>query len=61
MHRKNKKKTDNNSDRRVFHLKKLLELSINWNYVKAINYVFENKEVNFILFCSIMLLIYAGV
>jgi len=50
MHRENENKTDNNSDERASNLKELLDLSVNWNYVNGINYLFENKEVDFILF-----------
>ncbi len=48
MHRENENKTDNNSDERASNLKELLDLSVNWNYVNGINYLFENKEVDFI-------------
>ncbi len=48
IHRENEKKTDNKSDERASNLKELLDLSVNWNYVNGINYLFENKEVDFI-------------
>jgi hypothetical protein len=46
------KENQTNNERVEYEsLKKLLILSIDWNYVNGINYIFEHRQVDFILFC----------